>query len=205
MSIMYSVNNPAVAGAHIVKVTRQEAARNRERIIDAAARLFRERGFDGIGVADLMKDVGLTHGGFYGHFASKDELEVQACTRALDGSLMLWKRRAEAAPEAPLAAITDPYLSTRHRDDPGAGCLLAALGPDLPRRGPGVQRAVTAYLNSAFELLAKLVPGRSKAARRRKAIGTYASLVGALVLARAVDDDALSREILDTVREDLAR
>ncbi|MCL4182226.1 MAG: TetR/AcrR family transcriptional regulator [Burkholderiaceae bacterium] len=187
-----------------MKVTREEATRNRERIIDAAARLFREKGFDGIGVADLMKEVGLTHGGFYGHFASKDDLEVQACARALARSLSLWKKRSDAAPDDPLSAITDAYLTARHRDDPGAGCLLAALGPDLSRRGPGVRRAVTEYLDSAFGLLAKLVPGRSKAARRRKAIGTYASLVGALVLARAVDDDALSREILDTVREALS-
>lgn len=183
-----------------MKVTREEAARNRERIIDAAARLFRERGFDGIGVADLMKEVGLTHGGFYGHFASKDDLEVQACTRALAHSLALWKTRSEAAPDAPLYGITNAYLSARHRDDPGAGCLLAALGPDVSRRGPGVRHAVTEYLESAFDLLAKLVPGRSKPARRRKAIGTYATLVGALVLARAVDDDALSREILDTAQ-----
>jgi len=198
---MYIVNGQACSGAKEMRVTREEAARNRERIVDAAARLFRERGFDGIGVADLMKDVGLTHGGFYGHFASKDDLEAQACTRALDRSLALWKKRAEAAPDDPVAAITNAYLTTRHRDDPGAGCLLAALGPDVSRRGRGVKHAITDYLNSAFDLLTKLVPGRSKAARRRKAIALFASLVGALVLARAVDDDALSREILDTVRE----
>jgi TetR/AcrR family transcriptional repressor of nem operon len=184
-----------------MKVTREEAARNRERIIDAAARLFRERGFDGIGVAELMKEVGLTHGGFYGHFASKDDLEVQACTRALARSLTFWRKRAEKARDAPLSAISDIYLSAGHRDDPGTGCLMAALGPDVSRRGAGVRRAVTEYLNSAFDLLSELIPGRSKAARRRKAIDTYARLVGALVLARAVDDDALSREILDVVRE----
>lgn len=184
-----------------MKVTREEAARNRERIIDAAARLFREKGFDGIGVAGLMKEASLTHGGFYGHFGSKDDLEVQACRHALARSLSLWEKRADAAPDDPLAAITDAYLTVRHRDDPGAGCLLAALGPDLSRRSPGVRRVTTEYLNAAFGLLAKLVPGRSKAARRRKAIATYAGLVGALVLARAVDDDVLSREILDTVRE----
>ena len=184
-------------------VSREEAARNRERVIEAAARLFRERGFDGIGVAALMKEVGLTHGGFYGHFASKEELEVQACKRALDRSLERWKQRAERAPDAPLAAIADPYLSTAHRDHPGAGCLIAALGQDVSRRGPGVRQAVTAYLNAAFEFLAGLVPGSSRAARRRKAIDTYARLVGALVLARAVDDEALSQEILDSVRQAL--
>jgi TetR/AcrR family transcriptional regulator, transcriptional repressor for nem operon len=184
-----------------MRVTKEEAARNRERIVDAAARLFRERGFEGIGVADLMREVGLTHGGFYGHFASKDDLMAEACARALERSLTLWGKRAEGAPADPLLAITDVYLTARHRDDPGAGCLLAALGSDVPRQGPGVRRAVTDYLNSAFDLLAQLVPGRSKVARRRKAINTYASLVGALVMARAVDDDVLSREILDAVRE----
>lgn len=184
-----------------MKVTREEATRNRERIIDAAARLIRERGFAGTGVADLMREVGLTHGGFYGHFASKDDLEAQACTRALDRSLEFWRKRSELAPGDPLSAITDGYLSARHRDDPGAGCLVAALGSDVSRRGPGVRRAVTGYLDCAFDFLARLVPGSSKAARRRKAIDTYARLVGALVLARAVDDDALSREILGAVRQ----
>src|SRR5262245_33321618 len=125
-----------------MKVTREEAARNRERIVDAAARLFRERGFEGIGVADLMKEVGLTHGGFYGHFASKDDLEVEACTRALAHSLALWRKRSEVTRGDPLSAITDVYLTAKHRDDPGAGCLLAALGSDVSRRGPSVRRAV---------------------------------------------------------------
>ena len=184
-----------------MKVTREEAARNHERIIDVAARLFRERGFEGIGVADLMKEAGLTHGGFYGHFTSKEELEAEACTRALTQSLAAWRKRSEAAQDEPLSAITDVYLSPQHRDDPGAGCLLAALGSDVSRRGPGVRHAVTGYLDSAFDLLAKLVPAKSKAAMRRKAIDTYARLIGALVMARAVDDDTLSREILDAVRE----
>ncbi|HRO60083.1 MAG TPA: TetR/AcrR family transcriptional regulator [Burkholderiaceae bacterium] len=188
-----------------MKVTREEAVRNRERVIDAAARLFRERGFDGIGVAALMKEVGLTHGGFYGHFESKDDLEVQACNRALDHSLERWRKRAGRSPDAPLDAIADYYLSTAHRDDPGAGCLIAALGQEVSRRGPGTRQAVTAYLNSAFDFLAGLIPGRSKAARRRKAIDTYARLVGALVLARAVDDEALSQEILQAVREAVIR
>lgn len=184
-----------------MKVSREEAARNRERIVEAAARLFREKGFDGISVGGLMNEVGLTHGGFYGHFRSKDDLEAQACTRALERSLVRWVERSAAARGDPLSAITDAYLTARHRDDPGTGCLLAALGPDLARRGPGVRRAVTGYLAAAFDLLAGLVPGKSRAARRRAAIDTYASLVGALVLARAVDDDDLSQEILDAVRD----
>ena len=180
-----------------MRVSRARAAQNRERIVEVAGRLFRERGFDGIGVADLMKEAGLTHGGFYGHFSSKDALFAEASARALTSSLANWGKVAERAPDDPLSAIAGAYLTGRHRDNPGAGCLLAALGPDVSRQSPAVRHAVTGYVRSAFDLLAKLVPGRSKAARRQKAIGTYATLVGAMVLARAVDDRALSQEILN--------
>src|SRR5688572_31755633 len=114
-----------------MKVSREQAARNRERIVEAAAELFRERGFDGVGVADLMKEAGLTHGGFYGHFSSKDDLIAEASARALTGSLALWNKVAERAPADPVSAVASAYLTSRHRDNPGAGCLLAALGPDV--------------------------------------------------------------------------
>lgn len=180
-----------------MKVSRQRAAENRERIVEAAAQLFRERGFEGIGVADLMKQAGLTHGGFYGHFASKDDLIAEASARALTRSLARWRTHAARAPADPLSAIAGAYLARGHRDNPGAGCLLAALGPDVSRQGPAVRHAVTDFVRSAVDLLAKLLPGRSKAAARQKAIGAYATLVGAMVIARAVDDRALSQEILD--------
>ena len=180
-----------------MKVSREQAARNRERILDAAAQLFRERGFDGIGVADLMKEAGLTHGGFYGHFSSKDDLIAQASARELTRSIELWNELAEGASGDRLSAIAGVYLTSRHRDNPGTGCVLAALGPDVSRQGPPVRRAVTDYVRSTVDLLTKLVPSKSKAARRQKAISTYATLVGAMVLARAVDDRALSQEILD--------
>jgi TetR/AcrR family transcriptional repressor of nem operon len=180
-----------------MKVSRARAAENRERIVEVAGRLFRERGFDGIGVADLMKEAGLTHGGFYGHFSSKDELFAEASARALTSSLANWCKVAERAPDDPLSAIAGGYLTGRHRDNPGAGCLLAALGPDVSRQGPAVRNTVAGYVSAAVDLLATLVPGRSKAARRQKAISTYATLVGAMVLARAVDDRAFSQEILN--------
>jgi TetR/AcrR family transcriptional regulator, transcriptional repressor for nem operon len=180
-----------------MRVSREQAVQNRDRIVEAAARLFRERGFDGIGVADLMKEAGLTHGGFYGHFSSKEELIAEASARALVGSLAVWSKRAERASGDPLSAVASAYLTGRHRDNPGAGCLLAALGPDVSRQGPLVRRAVTGYVRSAVDLLTKLVPEKSRAARRQKAISTCATLVGAMVLARAVDDRALSQEILD--------
>jgi TetR/AcrR family transcriptional regulator, transcriptional repressor for nem operon len=180
-----------------MKVSREQAAQNRERIVVAAAQRFRERGFDGIGVADLMKEAGLTHGGFYGHFSSKEDLIAEASARALTSSLALWSKLAQRAPGDPLSAIAGVYLTTRHRDNPGTGCLLAALGPDVSRQGPAVRRAVTDYVRSACDLLARLIPGRSRAARRQKAISAYATLVGAMVMARAVDDRALSEEILE--------
>jgi TetR/AcrR family transcriptional repressor of nem operon len=140
------------------------------RSVKAAAQLFRERGFDGIGVADLMKAAGLTHGGFYGHFSSKDDLIAEAAGRALTDTLELLSKQAERTPGDPL---------------------------NVARQGHAVRRAVTGYVRSAVDLVATLVPGKSKAARRQKAIGTYATLVGAMVMARVVDDRALSQEILD--------
>jgi TetR/AcrR family transcriptional regulator, transcriptional repressor for nem operon len=182
-----------------MKVSREQAAKNRERILDAAAQLFREHGFEGIGVADLMKAVGLTHGGFYGHFSSKQDLMAQACARVIEHSHETWTKRAQSAPDDPLSPIARGYLSTRHRDDPGTGCFIAALGSDVARQGPGVRRAVTEGLRSSFEMLARLVPGKSAEARRRDAISAYASWVGAMIMARAVDDRVLSKEILDAV------
>ena len=155
-----------------MKVSREQAARNRERIVETAAQLFRERGFEGIGVADLMKEAGLTHGGFYGHFSSKEDLIAEASTRALMRSLAVLSKVAERAPGDPLSAVAEAYLTSRHRDNPGAGCLLAALGPDVSRQGPAVRRSVTDYVRGAVDLLATLVAGRSKAARRQKAIST---------------------------------
>jgi len=182
-----------------MRVTREQAAQNRERVLDTAAKLFREHGFGGIGVADLMKGAGLTHGGFYGQFESKEDLMAQACARALEGSLNRWRRLAERASAAPLSAVTSAYLSPAHRDRPGDGCVLAALGAEASRAGPAVRRSVTEGTRSYVEMLADLVPGRSKAVKHERALAAFASMVGAIVLARAVDDAALSREILQTV------
>jgi TetR/AcrR family transcriptional regulator, transcriptional repressor for nem operon len=180
-----------------MKVSREQAARNRERIVETAAQRFRERGFEGIGVADLMKEAGLTHGGFYGHFSSKEDLIAEASERVLMRSLALFTEVAERAAAHPLPAIASAYLTSGHRDKPGEGCLLAALGSEVSRHGSTVRRVVTDHLRAAVDLLAKLVPGKSKTARRQKAISTYATLVGTMVMARAVSDRALSQEILD--------
>jgi len=177
--------------------SRKEATH--ERIVAAAARAIRRSGYGGTGVADIMKEAGLTHGGFYGHFESKEDLMARACEKAFEDSRARWNRRLEEARGKPLAALAKGYLSAKHRDNPGAGCIIAALGPDASRHGAGVRRSITGWLRSAFAEIADMVPGRGPAARRRRAIATYASWVGAMVLARAVDDRALSDEILDSV------
>ena len=177
-----------------MKVSREQVAEHRRRIVGAAGKLFREKGFDGVGVADIMKSAGLTHGGFYGHFASKEDLIAQACAGA--ANVDAWLAVTERAPKNPLAAIVSFYLSARHRDHPETGCLFASLGPEVARQRGGVRRAFTDGLRTRLDFLAEIVTGRSKAAKRRKAIATMSALVGALVLARAVDDPSLSDEIL---------
>ena len=111
-----------------MKVSREEAAANHERILKAASALFRAKGFDGVGVADIMKKAELTHGGFYGHFSSKDDLAAQASQRSMENSAANWQRVVAAAPDRPYAALLEHYLTPRHRDEPGRGCAFAALG-----------------------------------------------------------------------------
>jgi TetR/AcrR family transcriptional regulator, transcriptional repressor for nem operon len=147
----------------------------------------------------VMKSAGLTHGGFYGHFSSKEDLIAQVCQRASGTMLETWKRTADNNTRDPLAAIAVPYLSREHRDRSGSGCLIAALGPEVSRQAAPVRHAVTEGLRSALDSLARLTPGRSAATKRKKAIATFASMVGALVIARAVDDRKLSDEILKAV------
>jgi TetR/AcrR family transcriptional repressor of nem operon len=187
-----------------MKVSRQQAAANHERIVDEAAKLFRERGFDGIGVADLMKSVGLTHGGFYGQFASKDDLMAQASQRAAGALLDEWANLGDGRTSDPLAVVANRYLSAAHRDAPGAGCLMAALGPEAARQAKPVRDAVTQSLRSTLDTLARLAPGKTAAQKRKKAIATFAGMVGAMVLARAVNEPEFSDEILETVAQSLA-
>ena len=197
---MYNVNHGVGNGGNTMKVSREKAAENRQRVVETAARLFREKGFDGIGVADLMKTAGLTHGGFYGQFSSKEDLAAQACARALADSEKKWERLTADKGKDPLKALAGSYLSARHRDDAGNGCAFVALGAEAPRWGQAVRRVFTEALLARVRRLIQLVPGQSEKARRERAIATMASLVGGLVLARAVDDPKLSDEILQAVK-----
>jgi TetR/AcrR family transcriptional repressor of nem operon len=186
-----------------MRVSRQKAAENRERIIEAAGALFREKGFDRVGVADIMRAADLTHGGFYGHFESKDDLTAQASERAMARAATNWGKIVADAPNKPYAALLKHYLSPRHRDDPGQGCAFAALSGDAARCGKPVRTAFAEGLERLIEIVAKTVPSRSKAVRRRRAVAAVAELVGALILSRAVEDSSLSDEILDSARYEL--
>jgi TetR/AcrR family transcriptional regulator, transcriptional repressor for nem operon len=187
-----------------VKVTRQQAELNRARVVKTAAHLFRERGFEGVGVADLMKAAGLTHGGFYAQFDSKQHLMTEACAQALEESEQRWREALERAPKRPLAAIASYYLSREHRDSPGDGCVVAALSIEAARQGPMVRAALTEATKRFMETLEQVVPGRSARTRRRQALRSLASMVGAVVLARTVSQASLSEEILDAVHAQLA-
>jgi TetR/AcrR family transcriptional regulator, transcriptional repressor for nem operon len=187
-----------------MRVSREKAAEHRERIIDAAGALFRAKGFGGIGVADIMKAADLTHGGFYGHFASKEDLVAQASRRTMARAAANWTKLVEAAPNDPYTALLEHYLSPKHRDDPGKGCAFAALGNDAARSGKIVRKAFAGGLAPLIDILAQSIPGKSKAARRRKAVAAMATLVGALTMARAVEGTPLSEEMLEAAHRELA-
>ena len=179
-----------------MRVSREQVTENRQRILEAAAKLFREKGFEGIGVDGIMQEAGMTHGGFYGHFTSKADLAEQACAVTLRKSAEQWEAMARGRPETGLAEIARSYLSKRHRDDPGSGCVIAALGGEVARRPDAVRTAVTKGVQARLDILERLATGRSKAEQREQAIATMSGLVGAMVVARLVDDPHLSNEIL---------
>ena len=178
-----------------MRVSREKAVENRQRIVEAAARLFRDGGFDGVGVDAIMKEARLTHGGFYGHFVSKDALMAEAMAHALDRS-MAWQEKLDS-----LSELVTGYLSDRHRADRANGCAVAALGADVARHSPDLRKTLTAGVRQQIGRIVSLLRRGTPAARRRRAIATYAGMVGALTLARAVDDPALAREILTAARD----
>lgn len=182
-----------------MKVTRAQAEENRERILDNAATLFRERGFDGIGLNDLMQAAGLTRGGFYGHFESKDDLAAQATRRALQSNREQWKQQTDRG----LQGWVRTYLSDTHRDRPGAGCGLAALAGDAARGGPAVKAAFGEGVESLIATLQDQMPGAGADERREQALATLSTLVGSLLLSRAVGETGLSSELREAARKHL--
>jgi TetR/AcrR family transcriptional repressor of nem operon len=189
-----------------MKVSREQFAENRERILDVAGTLFRERGFDGIGIADIMKAASMTHGGFYRHFESKDDLIDQASQKALARGASYWDRTMgdDDSPHVALTRLLQMYLSEAHRDASGKGCSVAALGADAARQSGSIRRTFEHGVEALVDKLTALLPGRTRAVRRRKALASFSQMMGALVLSRAVDDPVLSKEILSAAMFELS-
>ena len=173
-----------------------------EQIVGLAASRFREDGVHRVGVADLMRDVGLTHGGFYRHFESRDELVGEAIERALHDGGQAMAAVAES-PHDPLAAVIDAYLSVTHRDNLGTSCAVTTLAADVARSNPRARAAYTNQVGAYIDMLVRLLPAGSSAPRRATAMAALSTLVGAVSMARAVNDEALSREILASAASEL--
>ena len=187
-----------------MKVSREQMALNRQRLLDIASRRFRERGFDRVSVAEVMQEAGLTHGGFYGHFASKEALAAEAAAYALMQTADRWTATLENRGMEGLERIVDAYLSQRHLDAPGTGCAIAALGPELARQGEPVRSAFAAELEQLIAALTGFMPGADAAERRSRALPLMAQMVGTIVLARAFGRSVLATELLDAVRKAIA-
>jgi TetR/AcrR family transcriptional repressor of nem operon len=179
-----------------MKVSREQVVENRRNILDAAARLFKEQGFDSVTLVAVMKEAGLTHGGFYGHFQSKDDLIVQACAYAVAAD--------EIGEAGTLHEVFTNYLSATHRDNRAVGCPFAALGSEAVRQSIDARNELTEGLKCMIDRLSELAPGDSDAKRRVAAISSFSAMMGGLVLSRLVGDPVLSDELLAANRQSLA-
>jgi TetR/AcrR family transcriptional regulator, transcriptional repressor for nem operon len=183
--------------------SKAQKARTHKRIVAIASRRFREKGLAGFGIAELMKEAGLTVGGFYKHFDSRDALVAEAVRSAFGD----WQRRVDAAasggPPVSYAKLIDDYLSDAHRKNPSTGCAFSALAPEIARSDKRTRALTTEQVRNDLDLIAGLLPGKDNRAARSRAILIFSALVGAMSLARAVSDESLSREILKTVADRL--
>lgn len=190
-----------------MRVTKEKAAEHRAAIVTAASRLFQQRGFDGVGVAEIMKAAGLTHGGFYGHFASKEALAAEACGEAFLHSMT---RLHPGASDGDIMDYLDSYLSELHRDHPDKGCPMAAFADEIARQSAPVQSEFTTGTAQFIDVLVQRLEhfqGEGTAERRSRAIAILAAMVGGMALARATAGTSpeLSAEILASVRAQLDR
>jgi TetR/AcrR family transcriptional repressor of nem operon len=184
-----------------MRVSRTQAAENRQTVINVASRLFRERGFDGIGLKDLMEAAGLTQGAFYKQFASKDDLAAQASKRALESASHRWSTAAAENPDDPLGAVIAFYLSAGHREEKMDGCPVVALGSDAARQGTDVRAAFEGGIKTYLEVLGRLIAETDGEDRRGKAMAILSTMVGAVTLSRVVNDPYLAQGFLNTAVE----
>jgi TetR/AcrR family transcriptional regulator, transcriptional repressor for nem operon len=187
-----------------MRYSKEHKQETHDRIVRKASVRLREKGAHGIGVADLMKEAGLTHGGFYAHFDSREALVIEAFNYAMDRATERWRKMAEETPpEKRLATIVESYLTTIHRDDPGRGCAVPTLGPEIARESPKTRKAFAAKLEEMIEMMADQVPELPRKAARAQAIAALSTMAGALVLSRVAGSGEFSEEILGTAREAL--
>jgi len=185
-----------------MRVSRMQAAENRETVIEVASRLFREHGFDGIGLKDLMKGAGLTQGAFYKQFASKEDLAAQASRRALESATRRWSDAVAANPDDPLGAVITFYLSPEHREGRMDGCPLVALGSDAARQGSDVKASFEAGINAHLEFLSRLIAETDGGEHpNAKGLAVLSTMVGSLMLSRVVNDPNLAQAFLDAAAE----
>lgn len=172
----------------------------RQRIIEAASKRFRKGGADAVGVADLMADAGLTHGGFYAHFKSKEDLFRETLAAALDGTTGQFKRAVERTDDG-LETIVRGYLTRRHRDEPEHGCVGASLAPEIARHPKRTRQVFRESIAKLIELIEEQLPIKDREARRKRSIAIFSLMMGALQLARTEPDPDRSEQILQSAIE----
>jgi TetR/AcrR family transcriptional repressor of nem operon len=185
-----------------MRYSKEHKRETHARIVRKASIRLREKGAHGVGVADLMKEAGLTHGGFYAHFDSRDSLLIEAFAYAMDRSIEHWRKLAQQIPpDGRLAFIVDTYLTLVHRDDPGHGCAITALGAEIARESPKTRRAFAAKVEQLIDLMADQIPGLPRKAARKQAASLLATMMGTLVLARIAGSGEFSDDIMQAGRE----
>jgi TetR/AcrR family transcriptional repressor of nem operon len=187
-----------------MRVSRAQAEENRQTVINVASRLFREHGFDGIGLKDLMKGAGLTQGGFYKQFSSKDDLAAQASGRAMESATRRWSTAAATSSD-PLEAVVSFYLSPGHRGEKADGCPLVALGSDAARQSEEVRRPFEDGIKAHLRVLDDMMDDTKSSDPANKAMAILSLMVGAVTLSRILEDENLSRGFLDAAAREVRR
>ncbi|KJC58985.1 TetR family transcriptional regulator [Bradyrhizobium sp. LTSPM299] len=185
-----------------MRYSKEHKQETHARIVRKAAVRLREKGAHGIGVADLMKEAGLTHGGFYAHFDSREALVIEAFSHAMDRSTERWRKVAEEVPpEKRLSTIVDSYLTAVHRDDPGHGCAVPTLGAEIARETPKTRKAFALKLEQMIDMMADQILDVPRKTARKQAMATLATMMGTIVMSRIAGNGELSEEVLSAGRE----